>query len=193
MVQRIQNNRRLFCPRVATAMTRGNAVVKIGLLHPVESLWLNWADEEHTGGIKKQLDENFQKVTEWLLFSHLDFDYLSESVMERIGSARGNELEVGSMKYSVVVVPGVKTIRRSTFEQLKSFVKNGGTVIFAGEVPGLIDAQPTNEVKEFSKECVCVSREQDSIDKGSLSHLEHCILLIRTVQNVINALSGKTG
>ena len=155
-----------YFARVATAMTRGNAVVKIGLLHPVESLWLKWADEEHTGGIKKQLDENFQKVTEWLLFSHLDFDYLSESVMERIGSARGNELEVGSMKYSVVVVPGVKTIRRSTFEQLKSFVKNGGTVIFAGEVPGLIDAQPTNEVKEFSKECVCVSMEQDSIVKA---------------------------
>lgn len=155
-----------YFARVATAMTRGKALVRIGVIHPVESYWLNWADEEHTSSVRSQLDDNFKKITEWLLASHLDYDYISESVLERIGSAKNNRLCVGAMQYDVVVVPSVKTIRRTTFEQLKAFVKGAGTVIFAGEVPKLIDAEVTDEVKDFASECICVSMEQNSIVKA---------------------------
>lgn len=155
-----------YFARVATAMTRGEAIVKIGLLHPVESLWLSWADEEHSSGTKRQLDENFQKMTEWLLFSHLDFDYISESVLERIGDAEEDKLKVGEMKYDVVVVPGVLTIRRTTYEKLKAFVENGGTVIFAGNVPKLIEAQETDEVIELAEKCIKISMEENQLVKA---------------------------
>jgi len=155
-----------YFARVATAMTRGKAFVKIGLVHPVESYWLNWADEEHTSAVRNQLDDNFKKITEWLLFSHLDYDYLSESILERIGKAENDKLCVGAMKYDVVVVPPVKTMRRTTFEQLRAFVENGGTVIFAGDIPKLIDANASNEVVDFASKCVCVSMEQNAIVKA---------------------------
>lgn len=155
-----------YFARVATAMTRGSANVKIGLLHPVESLWLSWGTQEHTGGIKQQLDDGFQKMTEWLLFAHLDFDYLSESVLERIGSANGNKLKVGEMEYDVVVIPGVRTIRSTTYEQLSKFVENGGTVIFAGEIPKLIDAEESDKPKKLALQSVCVSMEQNAVVKA---------------------------
>lgn len=155
-----------YFARVATIMTRGKAIVRIGLLHPVESLWLNWADEEHTSGIKKQLDDNFQKMTEWLLFAHLDFDYLSESILERIGNADGDKLKVGQMNYDVIVIPGAVTIRSTTYDMLSKFVKNGGTVIFAGDVPKLIDAEESDCMKKLAEECVCVSMEQYAVTKA---------------------------
>lgn len=152
-----------YFSRVATAMTRGKALVKIGVIHPVESYWLCWADEEHTSSVRKQLDDNFKNITEWLLFSHLDFDYVSESVLERIGDAHEDKLKVGSMEYDVVVVPGLKTMRWSTYEKLKTFADNGGSVIFAGEVPALVDGIESREVAMLADKCTCVSMEQAKI------------------------------
>ncbi len=34
--------------RVSTAMTRGKPVVKVGVIHPVESYWLHWGPSENT-------------------------------------------------------------------------------------------------------------------------------------------------
>lgn len=155
-----------YFARVATAMTRGQAVVRIGLLHPVESLWLSWSDEEHTGSTRKQLDDNFQQMTEWLLFEHLDFDYVSESVLERIGGASGGRLTVGEMGYEVLVVPGVLTMRSTTCELLEQFVEQGGTVLFVGEPPRLIDGSPSERARRLAENCMVISMEKRSVVKA---------------------------
>lgn len=35
--------------RVNTAMTRGKAAVRVGVIHPIESYWLHWGPESQTG------------------------------------------------------------------------------------------------------------------------------------------------
>ena len=62
--------------RVNTAMTRGKAAVRVGVIHPIESYWLHWGPESQTGLIREQMEERFQNVTRWLLFGSCDFDYL---------------------------------------------------------------------------------------------------------------------
>lgn len=138
--------------RVNTAMTRGKAITPIGMLHPVESYWCFWGPEEHTGGIRKQMDENFQQLTEWLLFEHLDFDYISEAVLSNMQKVCEGKLHVGEAAYEVVLVPGCKTLRRTTVDALISFVKAGGQVYFVGGIPMLEEGKPSKRLEQFFSE-----------------------------------------
>ena len=152
--------------RVNTALTRGTPVVHVGVVHPVESYWIHFGPKEQTADIRDVLEEKFQKMTEWLLFSMIDFDFLAESLLpEQQIHCHDSRLEVGPMKYDVVLVPGCDTLRSTTLNILERFVKEGGKVIFAGEVPRYLDARPSTKVEEFAKYCTIVPMSRTDIIK----------------------------
>ncbi|MBQ8356786.1 MAG: hypothetical protein IJX39_03150 [Clostridia bacterium] len=126
--------------RVHTAMTRGTPEVRVGVIHPIESYWLHWGPSEQTALVRDQLDDNFKKVTEWLLFGNVDFDYISESLLPELNKQGGAPLQVGKMAYDVIVVPGCETLRSTTLERLEAFRKAGGRLIFMGDAPRYVDA-----------------------------------------------------
>ena len=128
--------------RVATAMTRGKPLVKVGVIHPIESCWLSWGNMEQTGLRRDAMEENFQNLTQWLLFGGIDFDFISESLLPEQCSQFGAPLQVGQMAYDAVVVPNCQTLRSTTLERLEAFQKAGGRLIFTGETPTLVDAIP---------------------------------------------------
>ena len=64
--------------RLNTALTRGKALCRVGVVHPVESYWLHWGAKENTEAIRAQMDERFQNLTAWLLRGMIDFDFISE-------------------------------------------------------------------------------------------------------------------
>lgn len=154
-----------YFSRIHTAMSRGKAIVKIGLLHPVESYWLHWADDEHTADVRRQLDENFQQITQWLLFDHLDFDYVSESVLAQLGSSKDGKLCVGDMEYDVIVIPGCHTVRSTTLGLLRQMKEGGGELVFAGDVPYLTDAERSEECRQLAGECITVPMEHVSVSE----------------------------
>ena len=121
--------------RIATAMTRGNAEVKVGVIHPIESYWLHYGPQEQTAGVRDQLEQRFQDLTRWLLFGSIDFDFISESLLPIQCGQGSAPLQVGKMAYDVILVPGCETLRSSTLERLESFAAAGGKLIFLGEAP----------------------------------------------------------
>lgn len=38
-------------------MTRGVPIVKVGVIHPVESFWLHWGPNDKSGLIREELDK----------------------------------------------------------------------------------------------------------------------------------------
>ena len=126
--------------RVNTAMTRGTPVVRVGVIHPVESYWLHWGPTDQTSGIRERMDRNFQDLTEWLLKGSIDFDFISESLLPDLCKKAGNPLQVGKMAYDAVIVPGCETLRTSTLERLEAFRAAGGRLIFLGDAPSLENA-----------------------------------------------------
>lgn len=148
-----------YFARINTLMTRGKADVKIGVIHPIESYWLYWGSEENTGAICEEMEKNFDNLIKWLLYGTLDFDFISESLFPDLccmNEISEGALKVGEMEYDTIVVPNCVTLRRSTFERLSAWKKQGGNVIFAGEVPSYIDAVLSDEVKQFAKKCTCI-------------------------------------
>lgn len=146
--------------RVNTAMTRGKCIVRIGMIHPVESMWMYFGPNVQTADRKTHLDEAFKNATEALLFGQMDFDYIGESVLAEIGSNDGARLRVGEMAYDAVVVPSCMTLRTTTYEYLKKFKEAGGTLIFAGDIPEYLDAVPSKKPAELAADAVCVPLEQ---------------------------------
>lgn len=130
--------------RVNTAMTRGVPMVRVGVIHPVESCWLHWGPAEQTGGVREQMDEQFENLTDWLIHGGIDFDFISESLLPDLCAQGGAPLQVGNMAYDTIVVPACETLRSTTFDRLEAFAAAGGHLVILGDAPRLADAKPTN-------------------------------------------------
>ncbi|MGN0527030.1 MAG: hypothetical protein ACI4IF_06300 [Acutalibacteraceae bacterium] len=150
--------------RVNTALTRGTPEVKIGVIHPIESFWLTFGPTETTGLQREEQEQNFSDITNWLLQNQLDFDYISESLLpEQNNCEVSNKFKVGKMEYNAVVVPALKTMRRTTLNALKAFKQGGGKVVFLGTVPTFVDAKKCDDVSEFAKQCEIVPFTQGGV------------------------------
>ncbi len=128
--------------RINTAMTRGKPIVRVGVIHPVESYWLHWGPTEQTALIRDQMDESFANITKWLLFGSIDFDFIAESLLPEQCPTASAPLKVGEMEYDAILVPACETLRASTLERLEAFAAAGGRLIFLGSAPTLVDAKP---------------------------------------------------
>ena len=121
--------------RLNTALTRGRAVVRVAVVHPIESYWLYWGPMEQTEDQRAQLEARFGQLTEWLLFGLIDFDFISEACLPEQCEAGGNPLKVGYMAYDAVIVCSSRTLRSTTLDRLEAFRDAGGRLIFVGEAP----------------------------------------------------------
>ncbi|MGC4031067.1 MAG: hypothetical protein QM754_04885 [Tepidisphaeraceae bacterium] len=140
--------------RIATVLTRGKPVVRVGLIHPIESYWLKFGCTEQAGPEMAERDKAFADVTSWLAYSGIDFDYLCESILPGQNTSAGKQFVVGEMAYDAIVVPGLRTMRSTTLALLTKFRRAGGLVIFAGEVPTLVDAFPSDAPAKLAAKCV---------------------------------------
>lgn len=143
--------------RVSTAMTRGTPIVRIGVIHPVESYWLHWGPAEQTALVRNQMDENFKNVTHWLLRGAIDFDFISESLFPELCPEAGAPLQVGKMAYDAIVVPECETLRSTTLERLETFRDAGGTLIFMGSKPSLENAMPSDRGAKLYDRSISIS------------------------------------
>ena len=134
--------------RVNYVLTKGKPIVNIGVIHPVESMWLNYGPLKENAIKIKGMEENFKNLTEWLTGGCLDFDFISESVLKDIYKYKNDNLfNVGEMAYQVVVVPPIDTIRKTTIERLEKFADNGGKIIWAGNCPKYVDGLKSDLAK----------------------------------------------
>ena len=149
--------------RLNTALTRGKPVVKVAVIHPIESFWLHWGPNDKSAVLRESLDERFQNVTKWLLEGSIDFDYIAESLLPSLCESGSYPLKVGKMEYDVIVVPGCETLRSTTINRLTKFKEKGGKVIFMGGAPTLCDAVESDEAKYLFDKCTNIDFSRSSL------------------------------
>nr|MDA3797507.1 hypothetical protein [Kiritimatiellia bacterium] len=141
--------------RVNVAMTQGKASVKVGVIHPIESFWLDFGPNDQSAQKKEEAEYYFSTLCDWLLFGLVDFDYIAESLLpDQTSEITSNKFKVGVMEYDVIIVPPMKTIRSSTLKRLEEFRKCGGKIIFAGDIANMVDVIPNNSLFELSASCI---------------------------------------
>jgi hypothetical protein len=142
--------------RVNLMMTQGRPRVRVGVIHPIESYWLAYGPASQTGSERTHREQQFDLINRILLFGLIDYDLICESLLPRQCAPEriGQTFPVGEMEYEVIVVPGMRTIRSTTLERLERFAAAGGRIVFAGEVPALVDARPSVGPAELAGQCV---------------------------------------
>ncbi len=137
-----------YFSRLNTALTRGKAVCRIGVIHPIESYWLRFGPEEHTGEERKQREANFQKPARVAaLYGHLDFDFICESLLPAQcargsaplkGRADGIRRRFGArLHYAALARP---------WSDWKPSPQRAGGWCLRGMLPDHVDAKPSRRV-----------------------------------------------
>ncbi len=171
--------------RVATALTRGKPMVRVGVIHPVESYWLHWGPSDQTATERDKLENNFDNVTQWLLRGSIDFDYICESLFPSLTEKGGAPLKVGEMEYDAIVVPECETLRATTLERLEAFRSAGGKLIFMGDAPKYEDAKPSQRGAKLYGESTCIAFNRSSL-LDALDEFRHV-----EIRKTSGELSGK--
>ncbi|MBR3019051.1 MAG: hypothetical protein IKH57_18565 [Clostridia bacterium] len=161
--------------RVNTLMTRGKPLIRIGVIHPIESCWIAFGPNDLTGRKRAELDRRFAELTDWLLNDTLDFDYICESTLPSLCQP-GGSFRVGEMAYDAVIVPACETLRRTTLDRLRAFRETGGQVIFLGSAPKYVDALPSDDAKIFAEECERLPWDREALNQSLLPTREVRIL-----------------
>lgn len=129
--------------RVNVALTRGKPVVRVGVIHLIESFWLCYGPMDTNAAECKFREDMFSSLTSWLLHGLIDFDFISESMLPQqttLSSIQhGQPFLVGHAQYEVLIVPGLKTVRSTTLDRLRRFAEVGGVVLIAGDEPTVLD------------------------------------------------------
>lgn len=152
--------------RIATALTRGKPVVRVGVIHPIETYWMHAGPKDLTSDVCLALDEKFRNVIEWLLFNHIDFDFISESLLPSLCTEGGNPLKVGEMEYDAVIVPGCETLRDTTLSRLEEFNEKGGKLIFMGKCPFMTNGRKSDRVKPLYDKSICIDYDRVQLLKN---------------------------
>ena len=75
-----------------------------------------------------------------------------------------NPLKVGEMAYDAIIVPNLKTIRKSTLDRLEAFAKEGGNLIFVGSAPEYVELKKSDEAEKL-----CLKTKKVSFNKLEIS------------------------
>lgn len=129
--------------RLNLALTQGVSITHIGVIHPIEDYWALIGPDDKTAEKRKEADERFAELTQWLIFSQLDFDFISEAQIPDLYD--GNK-GFGKCSYDVILVPCMDNIRATTLGMLHRFASQG-KVIFLGQYPAFVDCRRSDDAR----------------------------------------------
>lgn len=149
--------------RLNTVLTRGKPLVSVAVLHPVETAMLHISAGEKSTERLQQMEEDFQSLIRWLLYSTIDFDFINEALLPTQIEQCEGKLKVGYMEYDTVVIPCINTIRSTTIEILARFQESGGKVIFMGKCPLYEDGRKSNAAKRLYDNSIHIMPKKEEL------------------------------
>lgn len=151
-----------YFARVSYMLRQGDYYADVLVLHPIESAQCVFIDGEENTAIK-ELNNSLVRISENLMCLKRSFDYGDESLLEKYSRIEDRSLVVNKMRYKIVILPSLITIRRNTFNLLKSFIESGGKVISVGTLPSRIDGELTKEIEDLNNRIVKIENSKESL------------------------------
>lgn len=175
-----------YFARLTACVQVGSILRDILVIHPITGLWtlcgcdpqedlnrvemnMGWTDR-HIMQLN-ELGNRYNRLTETLVRNHLDFDFGDETILAEIGSVEGRLLRVGQQTYRTIVVPEVLSLFESTAKLLQQFAAAGGTILWMGKVPELLEGAPSDLLLQLAK---LPGVQNLSDDEALLTALNYC-------------------
>ena len=162
-----------YFARMGVLLAHGQPCASVLVVTPIESIWCQihggWADNlAPKNAAVEALESAYAELFTWLAGAQIEFDYGDEEMMSRLASvscrADGQPIiRFGKAEYTSVVLGRMTTIRSSTLKLLEQFAAAGGSVIFAGEAPGYVDAVRRNDATQLASRVINVDWSESEI------------------------------
>ncbi len=167
-----------YFSRINVLMTQGDPMSKLLVIHPNESIWQmvkpGWCTKKTQAALMhewsrspeiNELEEKYLCIRDSLIKSNIDFDYGDEEMISRLGEIDMCEgkFNLGCCSYNTVLVPPLKTIRRSTLDLLEKFIGCGGNVVVVEKMPDHVDALMSKAAVNMQRACVVVALDHREI------------------------------
>ncbi|MFR3728925.1 glycosyl hydrolase [Lacrimispora sp.] len=147
-----------YTGRMGMLISNTEADIQIAVLDPVSAMWTKLGNPFHGfryGGESEKekaecdrIRDGWVSVCKTLLFHQLDYDHLDSEILKE-ASVENGKIRIGRAAYSVVILPECHCMEKGAREKLKEFVRQGGCVIAAGELPAIsIDREEEDRVSE---------------------------------------------
>lgn len=168
--------------RLASVLTRGKAVVKTAVIHPIESYWLNFGPDS-AKSIRDDMDKRLEELTDWLVHNFIDFDFINEELLSNAKVNTDDGFSVNGSKYDTIIIPQCETLRGSTVKYITNFLNSGGKVVIMGNCPKYINAESA-DLSELCDKSVKIKYSKEEL----LNVLERDIEIIGGENSLICTL-----
>ena len=160
-----------YFSRLGYVLSEGRRMVDVLVLSSIGSAWCEYKPSDF-GPVEHSFD-GFKTLTENLLASQIDFEYGEEFILAGHGDVKGKKLQVGMSRYRVVVLPPMKSLKRTTFDLLKRFAMSGGAVICVGERPSMIEGEESEDLSFFVSGLPLVENTKEGVSSLIKPQLIH--------------------
>lgn len=125
-------------------LSNGKESVKVAMLHPQRSTYFDYKREEgeQGGDAIYKLDATFRSDCRLLSSRGIAYHFLDETLLEKHGFTKENQIVCGQCTYDYLVIPKILTMGQRTERLIREFVKNGGKVLLLHEAPEYLEGQP---------------------------------------------------
>jgi len=175
--------------RLSMVFTGGKHVAPVAVLYPARTGWsaqygLAETDPE-ADALGEKVQKTFWDLSEKLLRARLDFDYLSEELLQEAELAGGHIVIRGKNQrhleeFQVLVLPETTVLDRDSVRAIDDFVIGGGRVYFVGNRPSAYsESGVDDELREWFDKLVEEHPERvlcfDHVDDGLIAHISDSV------------------
>jgi len=175
-----------YLARIAYASTIGEYTPQLLVISPLESEYIKGnGDGEFTSGILNLIES--------LQAAHYDYDIGDEQIMADTAVISQGRLCIGAMKYRVVILPDMISVREKTIDLLLKLAENGGLIVNTGRFPEFADGLPgVEKLNELKKSVI----NTDIVEIAGLLYKKvkpHIIVKGENAGNIWTQLRSVTG
>jgi hypothetical protein len=125
-----------YLTRVSATLRLGKPANDIALYLPNDDAWAHFTPGHVslTDALGKQLGK---QIVGQILDAGYNLDFFDDQMLSRFGTFDGGQLAFNTLRYKVILLPGVERCPLATLRKLEAFAKAGGTVIATRRLPSL--------------------------------------------------------
>ena len=144
-----------FSARLCYFATIGQPVAELCVFHPLESSYI-----EYMQGKAGRSDNQYAQLLNQLMTTHRNFDIGDEQIISEIAKIENGRFVVGAMKYKIMLLPEMATIRQTTLDLLKKFADAGGAVVVYNNYPRFVEGEKNEAaIEALKKSSTLVTKE----------------------------------
>lgn len=150
---------------LSTLLSQGESDHKVLIISPLSGMWMK-TDRPGYSQEEKLISYQYRMLIENLLYLQIGFDIGDESLIQKDGEIEGNKFKLGNKSYEMVFVCQTPTVLDRVENLYEKFLENNGVMIFMNQMPGLINARPTEKFQnDIFKKSYLIQNRKDLIRK----------------------------